>query len=296
MDKLIIKRRPVKSILIYVLKDPTTEEIRYVGKTKRSLRQRLSEHVQQKPKDYRGRWIHSLLKQNLQPLIEEIEKCYEHEWQEREIFWIQYFRNLNCKLTNANDGGLGNYNLITECRNKISNSLKGRKRPPISDETRAKMSIAQKNKKPPSIETRRKISEAGTKRKGETRSAEARANMSASHQNRSAETRAKISAANKGRIRSAETRAKMSEAHKNPSDETRAKLSMTSKGRIPSAETRAKRSAALKGKKRSDETRAKISAAHKGKKMKPFTEEHKAKIGEANRKRSQKQKDTNLNE
>jgi hypothetical protein len=188
----IVKRPLTKRVSIYVLKDPRTNEIRYVGKTKRSLKIRLSEHLQQKAKDHHSRWINSLLKQNLQPLIEEVEKCSNSNWEEREKFWIQYYKNLNFNLTNSNDGGPGSHNPSSEARAKISAANKGRIR---SAETRAKMSAASKNK---SAEARAKISAAN---KGRIRSAETRAKIGAASKNRThtAETRAKISAAQKRR-------------------------------------------------------------------------------------------------
>lgn len=53
--------------LIYVLKDPDTNEIRYVGKTIKPLDSRLANHIYhaKKPKHRNKRlnWIRSLLKQ-----------------------------------------------------------------------------------------------------------------------------------------------------------------------------------------------------------------------------------------
>lgn len=38
--------------------------------------------------------------------MELIEECFEN-WADQEIFWIQYYKNKGCKLTNLSDGGEG---------------------------------------------------------------------------------------------------------------------------------------------------------------------------------------------
>lgn len=89
-----------------------------------------------------------------------------------------------------------------------------RKRGPLSEKHKAKISAA---------------------KKGKPFSAEHKANIAAANKNRtvSDETRAKLSAANKGKTFSAETRAKLSAAHKGKtlSVETRAKISKAAEPR-----------------------------------------------------------------
>lgn len=96
-------------IFIYTLQHPITKEIRYIGKTKSSLHKRLTSHVNfsktTKGNRHTSNWIKSLLHQNLKPLICLIEECDENNWQEREIYWIDYFRKLNFNLCNAQSGG-----------------------------------------------------------------------------------------------------------------------------------------------------------------------------------------------
>ncbi|MCA9747894.1 MAG: GIY-YIG nuclease family protein [Romboutsia sp.] len=100
-------------ICIYVLKHPETKEVKYVGKTKQKLYARLSAHKRyakttNKP-THTTNWINKLLQNNLNPIIECIEEVYENNWQEREKFWINHYRNQNIKLTNTQDGGQGAY-------------------------------------------------------------------------------------------------------------------------------------------------------------------------------------------
>jgi hypothetical protein len=93
---------------IYVLRDPRTNEVRYVGKTVKSLRARLSGHLYcAKTKNtYRDRWVMSLLDAGIVPAIEAIELAGEN-WADRESYWIAHFRQLGARLANHTDGGEG---------------------------------------------------------------------------------------------------------------------------------------------------------------------------------------------
>lgn len=95
---------------IYILKDPKTQEIRYVGQTSRGLQVRLKEHISHgtRENNHRANWLRSLISENLQPLIESVEELPSKEnLDSREIFWIRHYRDLGCKLTNSTDGGQG---------------------------------------------------------------------------------------------------------------------------------------------------------------------------------------------
>jgi hypothetical protein len=125
----------------------------------------------------------------------------------------------------------------------LSQKLSGRK---LSDETKSKLSAVHKGKpKPPiSDETRAKLKNAAN--------------------NVSDETRAKISNSLNGHLVSTETRSKISVANtgKTHTAETKAKLSTIRKGKPLSAEHRAKIAASSRVRPPvSDETRAKISAS-----------------------------------
>jgi len=98
----------MNQINIYVLKHPITNEIRYVGKTKASLKKRLSQHisnVKYEKKNHRKFWIESLLKESLVPTIQLLESCDENNWKEREIYWIKHLKEQNYRLVNMTDGG-----------------------------------------------------------------------------------------------------------------------------------------------------------------------------------------------
>ncbi len=196
----MLQKRPVKNVHIYVLKDPETGEVRYVGKTKLTLKKRLQDHLSEKTKSYKYNWITSLKNKNVLPIIESIERVSNEVWAVREMFWIQHYKDLGARLTNSNDGGLGGHNPSAEVRAKISAANKNR-----SAETRAKIGATRKGQKM-SAETRTKLS---TANKGKT--------LSPEH-------RAKLSTANKGKTLSPEHRANMSAAAKNRSAEHTAKL------------------------------------------------------------------------
>lgn len=92
---------------LYVLSDPTTQEIRYVGHTV-NLNHRLSQHLHLKnqPNCYKKSWIVSLLNRSIKPLIEEFDSFDTlKEVNDAEIFFIEYFRSIGCKLTNQTKGG-----------------------------------------------------------------------------------------------------------------------------------------------------------------------------------------------
>ena len=117
-----------ENTIIYVLKDPETKEIRYVGKTVSSLQKRLKQHIYdtKKSKNHRSNWIKSILNKNLIPEIEEIDNCIWLESQEKEQFWIKYYKDLNYNLVNATDGGEGNLGYVKskETIQKLKDSLR----------------------------------------------------------------------------------------------------------------------------------------------------------------------------
>ena len=165
---------------IYSLSD-SNGEIRYVGKTVRSLCSRLAAHVRcarQGATTHCANWIRSLSAPPMIRLLEETE-----HGNEREKAWIALMRTAGVRLTNLTDGGDGagcgnKYNLGRKCSNekriKLSIALKGRT---VPIETRAKMSASHIGYKQ-SNEHRANNSAA---RKGKPHSAERRARNSAGH-------------------------------------------------------------------------------------------------------------------
>lgn len=92
---------------IYILQDPITNEVRYVGKSKNPHRRYLS-HLWQKPKvKYHSYyWIQKLLKNGLNPILTVIDET-EEDWIWLEQYWIEQFKQWGFNLTNITSGGEG---------------------------------------------------------------------------------------------------------------------------------------------------------------------------------------------
>jgi hypothetical protein len=177
--------------LIYILADPRTGEVRYVGVTFRK-RQRFNEHISTASnggKTHRDCWIRSLLALSLRPEYRVIQIGSGEGWQQAERDWIAHYRPSG-RLVNITDGGEGlpGYIPTEELRRKWSQMRKGVKYAP----GRTPAMLGKRH----SPEAREKIREAGAGRK----------------QPESA--RAKISAARRGKPLSAEHRTLLSEAHR----------------------------------------------------------------------------------
>lgn len=99
----------MKTVYIYILKDQDNN-IRYVGKTiniKRRLYSHIGEAKLNKSKRYVLNWIRKLLSNNQKPILEVIEECNENNWQEHEIYWVNYYKQIIPNLCNLCDGGTG---------------------------------------------------------------------------------------------------------------------------------------------------------------------------------------------
>lgn len=136
---------------IYVLIDPLTHEIRYVGKTNRPVI-RLQEHIKKAKYDktHKNHWILSLKKLGVKPVLEIIDVVSDNECGFWEQYWMDLIKSWGFKLTNIASGGVGG-DLGVEVRKLISTKLKGRK---FTNETIEKMREGAK---------KRKLSDAGRK-------------------------------------------------------------------------------------------------------------------------------------
>ena len=163
-----------REVHIYTLKHPDTLEVRYVGKTVRSLSRRLGNHIANAKgnKHYKhlSNWILNILKENKKSIIELLETCQSDIWQEREQYWISQFPNL-INLTAGGDGCIGfihNSEAIEKIRQSkigtkhsiefkeaMSKRLKG---VPLSEEHKSKIGLANKGRRA-SDTTRKKLSE-----------------------------------------------------------------------------------------------------------------------------------------
>lgn len=152
--------------LVYILSDPVTGLIRYVGKTQTGLRRRLREHLRAARRGDRRHvccWLRSL---DEQPNIEVVEETADPvSLNDAERFYISYFRSLGFDLTNHTHGGEGTVgvrrNRTPEWNAKLGAAHRGKK---ISPQHRAAISSKLKgvSKGPFSYEHRKNISKART--------------------------------------------------------------------------------------------------------------------------------------
>lgn len=119
-------------IYIYTLKD-NDDNIRYVGQTN-DIKRRYDRHIQNsrniKDKRHVSNWIRSLINK---PIIEIVEVCNESIRNEREQYWIDYFKSRECDLCNHSKGGSGAGIGNTNCLGRV-----------LSEETKEKLRRANK--------------------------------------------------------------------------------------------------------------------------------------------------------
>lgn len=170
----------MEKVFIYILVDPISNQIRYVGKTtdvKRRIRRHISERFLHD--SYKDRWIRKLIDNNHYPEIETIDIVSNDNWGYWEQFYISYFIFLGCNLTNGTIGGdeppsTKGRKHTSESKLKMSNTKKGKPIPWLNnglertDEHRKNLSKSCKGRESPnkgkkfSIEYRNKLSESST--------------------------------------------------------------------------------------------------------------------------------------
>lgn len=109
---------------IYALLDPRDNEVRYIGKTT-NPNNRLSGHITECKKEqsthYRAKWVKSLLKENLKPLIKFLKICPLTDFVKYETEYIQLYKSN--KLTNSDETGQGNVGRRQEILDKQSEKM-----------------------------------------------------------------------------------------------------------------------------------------------------------------------------
>lgn len=128
----------MRKVYIYTLSDPTTNIVKYVGKTFR-LERRLNDHLKCNGRSKKDAWVKSLLNKGLIPLLEVIEETDDIECNFWEQYWISQFKTWGFKLKNMTDGGDGSYGL-----KPWNKGLKGVFK--HSDDSKVKMSLSRKGK------------------------------------------------------------------------------------------------------------------------------------------------------
>lgn len=132
---------------IYILNDPITNDVRYVGKSN-NPKSRLSHHILKAKSNkhtHLKKWISKLLAINLKPILNIIEIVDIEIWQKREIYWIKYFKDKGCNLCNHTSGGEGLSNCSESTKQKIRENNKRNIDKYRTPEFRLKISNLSKN-------------------------------------------------------------------------------------------------------------------------------------------------------
>lgn len=111
---------------IYCLKDPITDDIRYIGITQNDLTRRLWGHtggLQNKKNRNLAEWIIGLKDNGLLPIIELIEEGEYALIAPREGYWIKYYDEAGYCLLNA---GVGRKRLFISIPNKTFDEFKAK--------------------------------------------------------------------------------------------------------------------------------------------------------------------------
>lgn len=208
----------MRTTFIYTLLDPRDFTVRYVGRSDnpvKRLQQHLAETRRCKSTSYKTNWLKKLLSLKIKPIINIMEEVTLKQWEQRERFWIKYYKKRGAKLVNSTDGGEGLINPSISTRIKIGKSKIGNKNCVgriISAETRLKLHLIMLGKHP-SPEALKKMSMAQLGRK---HSIKTKQRISKAHKGRkhSDQHNAHVSASKKGKPLSQQTRLKMSLSRK----------------------------------------------------------------------------------
>ena len=128
---------------IYILADPVTAQIRYVGKANAPY-ERLRAHYWGcgRGETHSQRWIAQLKSQGIWPVLGVIDMATKENWRAREKYWVAYFRGKGVPLTNIAAGGNGApMTMPEETKAKMRKSCAGWHQP---EEARRKISEARK--------------------------------------------------------------------------------------------------------------------------------------------------------
>lgn len=116
----------METTFLYLLKDPDTEAIRYVGKSNKPA-YRFYRHLDDalKKTTHTANWIRKLLATGKRPVLELLDEVNRTEWQAVESAYITFFRESGADLTNLTFGGEGLSNISVETRCKMKRAKEG---------------------------------------------------------------------------------------------------------------------------------------------------------------------------
>lgn len=255
---------------IYALIDPRTQEVRYIGKANNPF-DRLKGHLgEKKSNTHKYHWIETLKTELIVPILQILEVCDKVAWQEKEIYWIKFFKSIGSNLTNSTDGGDGYTEMSKEVREKISklNRLnKGRKfseerNRKIGEKTRIRFSNPEYRKRMGEIQKRIQQDPEFKKRKSESHKGK---------HNYSEEVKKKIGEQTRLRSSNPEYKKKMCASQKGKhhlSDEAKRKVGESTRIRFKNPEYRKKRAESIRRYLNSKTYERKQEEKHKNKEFK----------------------------
>lgn len=130
---------------IYVLIDPETDEVRYVGKAN-NISERYKAHLNRarKHQTHKKNWIDGLRNKGLKPIIVVIDVVPANNWAFWEKYWIGQMKVWGFNLVNHTEGGDGcTFGNQTSFKRGSTPWNKGGHH---SEQSRVKMKLSQKNK------------------------------------------------------------------------------------------------------------------------------------------------------
>jgi len=140
LEELKICKPPINKTFIYTLED-TKGNIRYIGRTELSLRERFENHLKKRnySNDHKNNWIKLLFNNNQKPIIKLLDIVNTNEQDYWEDFYIDLFKSWNFDLTNSLKSKYSGKRHSDETKLKISLALKGKKQ---SEETKLKRKLS----------------------------------------------------------------------------------------------------------------------------------------------------------
>lgn len=203
----------ITTTFLYALCDPSTREIRYIGKSNYPAR-RLKQHLIQSIKMYShiGCWLRNILAAGNSPSMHILKEVPTDQWESAERNYIRGYRLMGCDLVNATDGGEG-VTMTTEIRAKISSNRKG-KGLGFSPSLEFRANLSARTLGVPMVEAVKAKLRISNKGQGLGRklSQEICAKLKGPRGPRSKEAIAKTAKSNSGKFRSPESKRRMSEA------------------------------------------------------------------------------------
>lgn len=134
---------------VYGLFDPRNGELRYIGFHVGVLQKRLREHLchaRKGKKLYVYDWMRQVLTAGCDPEIHVFQEFdTAPEMVAAEVYWVRFFREAGCRLTNLTDGGEGcfGYRHTSEAKKKMSEAKRGKPRSMAFRRARSPLTLEQ---------------------------------------------------------------------------------------------------------------------------------------------------------